>query len=165
MIRALVASALAAVATLGGLWLAGSGNGDDATAMPFESEFVDVPMIAVPLFERGTVTGYVLAEIAFEADAAALAGLSVPPRAILADALHGFVLGRAVEIGENGPDPGPMREALLAAINERMDGALVRAFVLRLDHLMRADIRDGSLQRRVRRATKVAGDDTGDGEP
>ena len=165
MIRALVASALAAAATLGGLWLAGSGDENDGAALPFESAFVDVPMIAVPLFERGTVKGYVLAEIGFEADASALAALSVPPRAILADALHDYLLGRAVEIGENGPDPEPMREALLMALNARMDGALVRAFVLRLDHLMRADIRDGSLQRRVRRATQIAGDDGGGGEP
>ena len=154
MIRALLASALAAAATLGGLWLGSGAAGGHGEAPAPESEFVDVPMIAAPVFEGGTVAGYVLIEVGFEADGAKLAALSVPPEALLTDALHGFLLGRPLEIGEHGPDPDALREAMIAALNERANGALVRAFVLRVDHLRRDDIRDGSIRRRVRRATR-----------
>lgn len=152
MIRLVVASVLAAAATLAGLWLARAATDEGDAIAPFSSTFVDVPMIIAPVFVDGTVDGYVLMEVGFEADANALDALPIPPHALLADALHGYLLGGGLEIGADGPDVETLREGLVATLNERLGGALVRTFVLRLDHLMRNDIRDGSLRRRLRRA-------------
>ena len=148
MIRALLAGALAAGGTLGGLAL-GSASGTPAEPMPLASEFVEVPDIVAPLFEGGAVRSYVLARVGFEVEARALHRAVVPPAATLADALHGFVLTGGIEMGPDGPDAGPLREGLRAAADEALGGGVVRAFVLRLDVIPKHEVRGGTRRRRA----------------
>ena len=141
--RALLAGALAAGATLAGFALGAAPEDPDAPP-PLASEFVEVPLIVAPVFEGGTVHAYALARIGFEVEARVLHRAVVPPEATLADALHTLVATGGIEAGPNGPEPGPLRDALREAADEALGGGVVRAFVLRFDLLPKGEARGGS---------------------
>ena len=150
-VLALTVSLVAAPATLGGAWLATSAP--EAPAVVAPSTMIEVPTIAAPVFEGGTVAGYFLARIALELGERRGEGAVVPPRVVVTDAVIAHILAHPpLDMAAGTPDaPGPFdRERFGAALTDALAGRLgeVRGlYVTQVDYLSKTEIRDGARAR------------------
>lgn len=158
MIAQIVVGVAAAAATVGGVWLALPKPGE-ASSEPLlaATTYVDLPTIAAPLFEDDRVSGYVLLRFGFEAREHALKELSVPPKALITDALHDLAFEGRLDPLAEGFDAETLRERIMERLDERLAGVIVKAMVLQVDLLAKEEIRSNAVRRRVRAIKQNAG--------
>lgn len=116
----------------------------ESSAENFNLEEVSTDMISVPMIRGGSIIGYVILQLSFEADRSLLEKLKVEPKPFLVDAAFRSVYSNSESdfTKLKAKDIDALTETIAKEANKRIGGELVKQVLIQqLNYVRKEDIR------------------------